>query len=97
MDENRIHEKLDKIIEKVTTLEVTSAKQEQNINHHVYRTDLAEENIKLLRTSTEQGFQEIKEEIEPLKSLRNNVIGAIKWTTLVLTIVGAIIGIIKLI
>lgn len=95
MDEDRIHKKLDMIIDKVSVLEVTSAKQEQNIHHHVYRTDLAEENIKILRASTEKGFEEIKQEIEPLKSLKNNLMGAVKWTGLVFTAIGAVIALIK--
>lgn len=96
MDEQRLHEKLDKIIDKVTNLEVTAAQHEETLKYHIYRTDLAEENHKTLKEATEEGFVEIKKEIEPLKHAYLKSIGAFKILGILLTVAGVIVGILKL-
>lgn len=45
MDERRIEDKIDKIIEKVNTIDVTLAKQQVTLDEHVRRTNLLEEKM----------------------------------------------------
>lgn len=84
MDEKKINDKLDKIIDKVVSLEKVAVKHEETLQHHVYRTDLAEENIKLLR-----------DEVEPLKVFQHKLMGAGKLAALSFTAAGAIAAILK--
>lgn len=42
-------EKLDKIVEDISEIKVTLAKQAVQLEHHIKRTDLNEENMELLR------------------------------------------------
>lgn len=85
MDDEKVHAKLDKIIDKVSKLEITAVQHEETLKHHVYRTDLAEENIEMLRL-----------DVAPLTRFKDNFIGAAKWTTLLLTIAGIVLGALKL-
>ena len=43
---DKIEEKVDRIEEKISNIDVTLAKQAKDLEHHIYRTDLAEEQIK---------------------------------------------------
>lgn len=45
----KIEEKLDKVDEKLSSIDVTLAKQAKDLEHHIYRTTLAEENLDLIR------------------------------------------------
>ena len=45
----KIEEKLDKVDEKLSSIDVTLARQAKDLEHHIYRTSLAEENIDLIR------------------------------------------------
>jgi len=47
---DKIEEKVDRIESKISNIDVTLAKQAKDLEHHIYRTDLAESNIELLRT-----------------------------------------------
>jgi hypothetical protein len=53
---DKMDQKLDRIEDKISNIDVTLAKQAKDLEHHIYRTDLAEEQIKL-----------VKEEIQPIK------------------------------
>lgn len=53
---DKIDEKVDRIESKISSIDVTLAKQSKDLEHHIYRTDLAETNIELLRN-----------EIQPVK------------------------------
>lgn len=97
MDENRLHEKLDKLLENDIDIKVELAELRKGYEYHVYRTDLAEDNINLLRLQQDTGFKEIKQQIEPLKSFRDYSMGAFKFLLLVGSLGGLIIGILKLI
>lgn len=83
-NDQKIHDKLDKIIDKVVSLEKTAIKHEETLQHHVYRTDLAEENIKLLRA-----------DVEPLKTFQNKLVGASKLIALGTAAAGVIVGALK--
>lgn len=45
----RMLDKQDKITDDMGDIKITLSKQEENLRLHVYRTDLAEQNIELLR------------------------------------------------
>jgi archaellum component FlaC len=83
---DKIEEKLDKVEEKISSIDVTLAKQAKDLEHHIYRTDLAESNIELLRTE----MQPVKRHVA-LMDASLKVIGAIA------SVVTFVIGIIKLI
>ena len=83
---DKIEEKLDKVEEKLSSIDVTLAKQAKDLEHHIYRTDLAESNIELLRTE----MQPVKKHVA-LMDASLKVIGAIA------SAVTFVIGVIKLI
>ena len=83
---DKIEEKLDKVEEKISSIDVTLAKQAKDLEHHIYRTDLAESNIELLRTE----MQPVKRHVA-LMDASLKVIGAIA------SVVTFVIGVIKLI
>jgi predicted nucleic acid-binding Zn-ribbon protein len=83
---DKIEEKLDKVEEKISSIDVTLAKQAKDLEHHIYRTDLAESNIELLRTE----MQPVKKHVA-LMDASLKVIGAIA------SVVTFVIGVIKLI
>jgi predicted nucleic acid-binding Zn-ribbon protein len=83
---DKIEEKLDKVEEKLSSIDVTLAKQAKDLEHHIYRTDLAESNIELLRTE----MQPVKKHVA-LMDASLKVIGAIA------SVVTFVIGVIKLI
>jgi hypothetical protein len=47
---DKIEAKVDKIEDSISSIDVTLAKQAKDLEHHIYRTDLAESNIELLRS-----------------------------------------------
>ena len=49
MDLEKLFDRQDKILDKITQIDITLAKQEVSIEHHIKRTAIAEENIELLR------------------------------------------------
>jgi archaellum component FlaC len=53
---DKIENKIDKIEEHLGKIDVTLGKQHEQLAHHIYRTNLAETNISMLR-----------EEIKPVK------------------------------
>jgi len=81
MNNERIYEVLDKISEDISELKVTSAKQEENIKEHIRRTELAEENLNMLR-----------QEIEPLKQHVVAINGVLKVIGIISVIVGSAAG-----
>lgn len=85
MSDERIYEILDKISEDISELKVTSAKQEENIKEHIRRTELAEENLHMLR-----------QEIEPLKQHVVLVNGVLKGIGVVSVIIGSTVGIFQI-
>ncbi len=46
---DKIEEKVDRIESKISNIDVTLAKQAKDLEHHIYRTELAEENLDLIR------------------------------------------------
>jgi len=46
---DKIEAKVDIIEEKISSIDVTLAKQAKDLEHHIYRTELAEQNLELIR------------------------------------------------
>jgi hypothetical protein len=86
MDIDRIYESLDKIDSELTELRIISAKQEENIKEHIRRTELAEENLTILR-----------QEIEPLKQHVIVINGILRVIGVVSVIIGSAAGIFEII
>ena len=49
----KLYEKVEKISDDISEMKVTVARQEENIAHHIKRTDLLEESLGLFRTEME--------------------------------------------
>lgn len=81
MDMDRIYQSLERIESDVTDLKITSAKQEENIKEHIRRTELAEENLSMLR-----------QEIEPLKQHVVAINGVLKVIGALSVIIGSAAG-----
>lgn len=86
MDTERLYSTLDKIQEDISELKVTSAKQEENIKEHIRRTELAEENITLLRR-----------ELEPVKQHVATMNAVLKIVGLISVLIGTATGIFQII
>jgi archaellum component FlaC len=69
---DKIEEKLDKVEDKLSSIDVTLAKQAKDLEHHIYRTDLAEQNLEILRTE----MQPVKKHVA-LMDATLKVIGSI--------------------
>jgi predicted nucleic acid-binding Zn-ribbon protein len=82
---DKIEEKLDRVESKLSNIDVTLAKQAKDLEHHIYRTDLAETNIELLRSE----MQPVKKHVA-LMDASLKVIGAIA------SIATFVIGIIRM-
>lgn len=86
MDNERIFNTLDKIQEDISDLKIVSVKQEENLKEHIRRTELAEENIALLR-----------KEVEPVKHHVAVINGALKVIGFISVIIGTFAGIFQII
>ncbi len=81
----KIEEKLDKVDEKLSSIDVTLARQAKDLEHHIYRTSLAEENIELLRT-----------ELQPVKRPVALMAASLKVIGALASAVAFILGVIKI-
>jgi molecular chaperone DnaK (HSP70) len=46
---DKIEAKVDLIESKISSIDITLAKQAKDLEHHIYRTEIAEENLNLIR------------------------------------------------
>lgn len=76
--------KLDKMSDDIVEIKVTLGKQEQNIDHHIKRSDLLETQVGLL-----------KEEISKSKGVKDFLIFIAKFGSFIIAAIGIIITIIK--
>lgn len=79
-----MNEILNKIKDDINDIKTSQQLMAKDIAHHIKRTDLAEENLTLLR-----------KEIEPLKKHVTMAEGAIKFIGIVSTVLGIIVLILK--
>ena len=57
---SKLLDKHDKIAEDIGEIKILQAKQEENIRHHIYRTELNEHNLELLRDQVKPIEQHVK-------------------------------------
>ena len=81
MSNERIYEILDKMSEDISELKIVSAKQEENLKEHIRRTELAEENLDMIRS-----------EMQPLKEHVIAINGVLKIIGVLSIIVGSAAG-----
>ena len=65
----KINEKLDKLTDDIVDVKVILAKQEENIKHHIKRTDLLEENVEILRDEMRKDLRPIKKHVQSVGNL----------------------------
>lgn len=82
---DKIEAKVDIIEEKISNIDVTLAKQAKDLEHHIYRTELAEQNLDLIR----QEMVPVKKHVA-LMDASLKVIGALSSAAMF------ILGIVKL-
>ena len=85
MDAKKLEEKLDKIDGRLSSIDVTLAKQEVNLQEHMRRTQL-----------NEQAIEKITENLVPINKHVGHVEGAFKVLGMIATAAGVIVGIAKI-
>lgn len=88
--------KLDKIDEKLDSIDKTLIKQEENLKLHMYRTELAESNLKLLKQHIDNETSKITERIEPIQVHVVQIQGIIKLISILAMIVSIVASIWRL-
>jgi flagellin-like hook-associated protein FlgL len=78
---DRVLNKIDSVDEKIGSIDKTLVAQHRSLEHHIERTALAEENIKLIRS-----------ELKPVYKHIHMVEGALK----LLGLISAVLGVLKL-
>lgn len=81
----KIDTKLDKVDERLNSIDVTLVKQESSLEHHIFRTGLAEEQLELLRA-----------DIKPLKKRHELMNGVFRIIGVAATGLGLLIGVAKI-
>jgi molecular chaperone DnaK (HSP70) len=81
---DKIEAKVDIIEEKISSIDVTLIKQAKDLEHHIYRTELAEQNLELIR-----------QEMVPVKKHVALMDASLKVIGAVASVVTFVIGIIK--
>ena len=74
--------KLDKILEKISNIDITLAKQQASLDEHIRRTEIAESHI-----------DDIKEDLKPVHAHINMVQGGLK---VIMAIGAAVLAILKI-
>jgi hypothetical protein len=81
-----LNNKLDKVLDKVSALEVISARQEANLGEHMRRTDLLEKMYTKLDDKVES-------KIEPIEATVNRIVGGFKFVALyIIPLVAAVVA-----
>ena len=84
-DIKEIKEQLKEIVHTIGYVNTTLVRQEENLKHHIYRTDLAEEAIK-----------EMRKDIAPIKKHVAQIEGVLKLFGMVALFVGIAAGMVKI-
>lgn len=83
---DKIEAKVDKIEDSISNIDITLAKQSKDLEHHIFRTDLAEQNLELLRA-----------EMQPIKKHVALMDAGLKIMGVLASVVTVLVGAIKLI
>lgn len=85
MDEKYLFTKLDKIEERLNSIDVTLERNTVSLEHHIYRTSQNEEMITL-----------IKDDLKPVKAHIANLQGVVKAITITSISLGIVVSILKI-
>jgi chromosome segregation ATPase len=85
MNTKSLEEKLEKISEKITQIEVTMERNTGSLEKHMLRTDLSEKRL-----------EHMEEALKPITKHVNHVEGALKLLGALATLTGVVTGIVKL-
>lgn len=89
-DDTRIFDKLEKIEERLTNVDITLVKQEGNLAEHMRRSLANERAIEILE-------QEFKTELKPISSHVALVNGTLKALGIISILLGIVTGLLKII
>ena len=99
----KLQENQEKIVTAIQEINLTLARQEESLRLHIYRTGLAEESIKMLRTEAEKRELQVQKQLVPIKEDITLVKGAFKTFKVIGSViafigaaVGSVIGILRL-
>lgn len=103
-----IFKKQDLILDKISNIDITLAKQHENLQLHIYRTHLNEEQIKQLKQHHDESIQEIQKQLQnaiekidkKIKPIETHILylnGVLKFFGLVSLSTSILLGIYKLI
>jgi hypothetical protein len=92
----RLELKIDKIDERLDSIDKTLIKQEENLKLHMYRTELAENNLKLLKQHIDNETAKITDRIQPIQVHVVQVQGIIKLIGILATVIAIVAGIWRL-
>lgn len=82
----KIDTKLDKVDERLNSIDVTLVKQNADLEHHIYRTSIAEKRLDILQS-----------QVEPLSKFQERVNTVFRIVGIVCTGIGMIIGAAKVV
>lgn len=82
---DKIEEKLDKVDSRIDKIDKTLVGQAKQLEHHIYRTTLAEEHLKILQA-----------QVEPLSEFHAKFNGIMKFVGVIATGVTFVLGLVKL-
>ena len=87
---DKLEVKFDKIGGHLDSINSTLIRQEESLKYHILRTDLAEENIKLLKDNFDKRTDSINKQIEPIQAHVNMVVGVGKFIGYVSVVSGIV-------
>lgn len=83
---DKIEEKLDSVDEKIGNIDKTLVGQAAQLEHHIYRTDLAEQHLKILQA-----------QVQPLTDVHMKFNGVMKVAGIIATGLTLAVGIVKIV
>lgn len=91
-----MNDRFDKILEKLENITADIAMIKTDLKHHMYRTDLNEQNIELVRLEVREVISEIRQELNPVQTHVSMMHGAFKLVSIIGIIVGIAVGVYKI-
>lgn len=85
----KLDQKLDLISEKMVSIDKTLERNTESLEEHMKRSDHLESLVNIQE-------QEFKNELEPIKKHVNMIKGSLKFVTLATSLIGVILGILKI-
>lgn len=81
-----VEAKLDKIAEDIAEIKVIQAEQAADLKHHIYRTDLNEETIQILR-----------KQVEPVLKSHERINGVLKFFGAIAVVAGIVKAVVEVV